>query len=664
MVEIARSTGEHRSVRHLELLPLRVIPFPDESLRGLIVRLAERNAFERVGWITELAELNSSSVNVSNCDLRKLAKITEIPVSDLSRMRCEIDAAGTVTFRGQKVERPHLYSDKRRVCPDCLRDAPYSRRCWDLASVHICAEHKIRLVKKCEGCQKSISWNRPWICVCSCGFDFRESVRIQVDEDQVVATRLLIHTFENGVNRNLPEPLNRLGYSQLIELFLVLYSGVLEKKSAPERRVYLNNPDLFIMLQIGFELTQQWPKNFHELLDQIRLSLSSRRGVYGLQSNFGGLYHSITSIEDQTVSKIVHVAFRDYVRDNGDIGLSTRRSIIIRPEDRQTASHLTTKEAAAQLGITPMRVARLVEAGILEQFGERRGRGKPVLITTKSVRDYERRPHALINRDTAMKELGVGRKVFDNLVKVGIIKRHRQPSSDMALWLVDGGDIVSLLQRLEQTCQNPGPLKGAVSLESAAKSLFGVKCGVADMIRFILDGNLSVFGIVPDRKGLARLFIDSGKLRELLQSIREKIPYVSAHEFARLTGMHHDSVALLVQAGFITNLDRNAGKRAHYRINACAIDEFNERYVAGPRLAEELGTSSRDMQCLLQAYDIEPVASPTTGTSRTVIYERSDRLKTIIGAYRTTSADLRSIHRNKRATYAKLALDADVAASA
>ncbi len=380
-------------------------------------------------------------------------------------MRCFKEEGGNISFKGRSIQRRHLITNKRRICPDCLSYSQYSKRCWDLAVVHICPDHKLRLVDKCHGCEKAISWNTPRISHCACGYNFQDSIRTHAEEAYIEATALLISKFEEGDGANCAEPVRHLSFSSLVEFLLVLYAGVHELEMKGKRAIRLNDENLFQLLQQGLEVSYHWPARFHELLTALRSNEESRHGVYGMSKAFGRMHHAIAEIEDHSVREIVHESFREYVRDNGDIGLTTRHSVILNSEDRILASHMTTKEAAAQLNISPGKVGRLVKAGLLTQPSESRGRGKPTLITGESVRNYAERSHFFVNQTTALAELSVSRGILNELVDRGVIKRFGTTTRHSTPWLVDRGDIAELIKRLENTCRTPRRhVKALVSL--------------------------------------------------------------------------------------------------------------------------------------------------------------------------------------------------------
>ena len=624
-------------------LPLRIAPFPDESLPGFTVRLAERNGFESVGWLLELAGIRAGRTMFFGRDLDRLSALSLVDRDTLASMGFEELADGRhCLLLGRSLRRSHVRIGNRHFCPACLVEAPYSRRCWDLSVVQICPTHLLRLVDRCDGCGKAISWLNPYIRRCRCGFDLACSQTRAVNPDQAAATGLLVGIADHGRTGDLAGPVARLTLSGLVDLLAVLGGGVAQMKRLMTVAVRgKRRPDYFQLLQDGLDCAMNWPVRFHEMLGSLREMASERRGSFGLQKSFGRLYVAIGLIQDDSAKRVVADAFRDFVRANGDIGLTRRRCGMLSRQDREQASHLTLKETSGQLGVSIAVVKRLVAGGVLEQSNVAGGRGKPQFIVSEAVRKLASRPGWLLNRTEAMSALGVDRPVFDKLVKRGLINPIHRGSGTSTPWLIDNDQVTGLLSSLERSCETPSRRRRTLPIRKASFFLFNARKGMVDLVSAIHEGRLQVAGIDETAVGLERLLIDESDLARIADEFRLGKPYLSAYQFAFQTDLHHDSIALLVETGLITGVERQDGPRAHYRISAEGLSTFNATYVSGPKLARELRLPWRSLRRFLSAASIEPIASPSCGNSRTLVFLRCERLSKLVDA-RAEAAKLRS----------------------
>ncbi len=612
-------------------LPLRIAPIIDESLAGYIVRLAERNAFERVGWLLDLAGIPTGRSMFFEPDLKRLSGLARVPVTALECMRIGEGTGGDCLFRGRPIRRIHVRTRDRRLCPGCLVESPHVRRCWDLSVVQVCPRHLLRLIERCEACGKAISWLNPSICHCRCGFDLRCGATESVLADHVGATRLLVDMLDVEPRSEIAAPLANLTFSGTVDLLTVLGGG--EAQLAGGKRVAAGckvNPDFYKILQDGLDRTGEWPARFHGLLASLRSHAPSRRGSYGLIKSFGRLHAALILIEDTNAKRVVGEAFRDFVRKNGDIGLTRRRSLLLSLEDRQQASHLTIKEASLQLGLSVVKVRRLIAAGLLQQVSEPRGKGRPQLVLGEAVRRLAASPRWLLNRGEAMAELAVDRPVFDKLVERGFIYPIDRGSGTSMPWLIDRSEVTGLVAALERTCVEPGRRKGTLPLRKASPFLFNARKGLVDLIGAVRAGRFAIAGVDERQTGLERLLVDVGDVIRLADECRAAKPSLSAYQFASRANLHHDSVALLIKDGLIEGLKRENGPRAHYRITEQGLQAFNSGFVSGPALARELHLNWRSLRCFLSSAGIQPIASPALGNSRTLVFARCQRLSEVI----------------------------------
>jgi hypothetical protein len=613
----------------MTVLPLRISPFTDEGMMGFLVRLAERNAFERVSWIYDLASINAS-VCISNLSLAKLSMISGVPLEMLESLRFFLLESGDVSFRGQTLRRVYVRGRSRRFCADCLCDTGYYKLQWDLASIRVCPDHRVRLIDKCPGCRKKISWYHPEILSCQCGYDLRSSPRKRVRSEDIKATEVLTCSLFGKVPEE-QSPFRTFTYNALVELFLALHAGYYELRSPERRTIRQNDPNLHAILQRGYEIAEDWPNNFVKTLDRLRNGRVSKRGAFGLIHEFGRFHHAISGIEDPNAREIVHGSYRQYLRDNGEIGLTRRRSLILGGDDRLNATHYTTAQTADLLKISIGKVNRLVKAGLLLQPEESRGSGKPKLILASSVHACADHATRLVKQTDAFQVLGIHKQLLGKLVDRGLIRRYGAITEHSTPWLLDADDISKLMVSLTKTCSTPNRRNGLVDLYQAAKPVYGFGKGIADVIELILKGHLNVSGIDTSRRGLRQLLIDPEDMKQhAVPDGRSGCSYLTVVSFAKLIGVHPDSIAPLVQNGFISKYKRNPSMRAEYRISEEAVPEFLTKYISAPSLAKELGVPWQTLTYLLPRNGIEAVASSRRGNSRTFIYERAGAINDLI----------------------------------
>lgn len=153
--------------------PLRDDVLPDESGHGYALRMAEANHIRGLPvlkmWLgkTRFAVLDESDAGVLahwfGADPFHLAEA--LGASGLNKRSNDILFSGQMLGRFYFVNRMHP-----RVCPLCLANARHCRAAWDIALMTACPTHGVSLIEQCQVCHRRLSWERPAVDVCQCGW--------------------------------------------------------------------------------------------------------------------------------------------------------------------------------------------------------------------------------------------------------------------------------------------------------------------------------------------------------------------------------------------------------------------------------------------------------------------------------------------------------------
>jgi hypothetical protein len=175
-----------------DVLPSRPPPYPDEALSGYLLRLADANGFPNLWAFTQ----DLFPVFTTPIQTRLLG--WEYPVASWGRIplraQLSLDQLRRLTVvawaekfeRDRPVERPGTLSPAHflrgavrqdlRVCPECLKEAPYIRLVWRLSPVEMCLRHKRALKGRCDQCGSELTPAAPTqrhIRCGTCGADLR-----------------------------------------------------------------------------------------------------------------------------------------------------------------------------------------------------------------------------------------------------------------------------------------------------------------------------------------------------------------------------------------------------------------------------------------------------------------------------------------------------------
>jgi len=296
------------------------VPKGDESFLGYIVRLAERNFYDSPSGVLRLSELDtdqstteSALTLASSKRLSGLSRLTGVSATKLARITYRVAASTSSEplywFFDQPVPQYVIRLKHPKICPECLAEAPYCRRIWDLSIITICPEHKRLLIDECPRCKKSISWARNSVIACRCEFDWRESPKLLVKESEV---ELADHVYRlcglssRGSHISGPTDQNPVLKLSLQDFLTALFfiagqyqglSSVTSKHLVPGGR----NKDYHTLFIKAYSVFQDWPKNYYRFLDWRRkqesnVSLIKQRLKSTLYKEFGKFYLALYNI--------------------------------------------------------------------------------------------------------------------------------------------------------------------------------------------------------------------------------------------------------------------------------------------------------------------------------------------------------------------------------
>lgn len=158
----------------LLLLPQRNA---SESARGYLLRAAADNLFPRM-FSDELTSLETTCeflAGLRHHDFLAHAKLE----GSLTPTRVKEDSPMVCMLGRDAIPASCLLRRSRRVCPQCLRDAPWSRIEWEVRTVRACPIHRIELVSVCPNCKRPMGWASSTYMHCFCGQDLATVESIQ-----------------------------------------------------------------------------------------------------------------------------------------------------------------------------------------------------------------------------------------------------------------------------------------------------------------------------------------------------------------------------------------------------------------------------------------------------------------------------------------------------
>ncbi len=250
-------------------LPLRTVPYADESINGFIARIAQLNHFKFAAWVAEAASVKFPQNFYKDDEISRLASVTGRPFDELRRIapirRIMGPNQSMSALLGQDVPTKAIVLHLRRFCPVCVAMGPgYHRIAWTLRFAGACMLHKIRLVDRCPVCRMQLYWRTEAPDKCRCGSSLVSttdvSVPTPVDTDELIGPSYLLRMLMGEERKTYPL-MKGLRFSELLKASQVL--GLLGAE--PNASFKLDDrltPEVGLLLSRGMRLLKIDPAMF------------------------------------------------------------------------------------------------------------------------------------------------------------------------------------------------------------------------------------------------------------------------------------------------------------------------------------------------------------------------------------------------------------------
>lgn len=432
------------------MILVRPRPITNESGRGYVLRVSEQNGLETPRWL--LSYLGEKGI--ASKGYAALGLILGNPEQGLEGLRgpvaslANLNASdpGNLPIRYWNTRRP-------RFCPCCLAESPHWRASWDLFFTVACDKHGHQLHDQCPQCQKPLSWDRPHIRACVCGFDLREAATERAPEFAMQLTREIELRLQLAA---LPQEgvfklWHHLDLKMLLKLvwFLGAYSRNAHRK--PQKIVGLETKLVAgAMVEQAMAILNYWPAGFHRLLDEVAArqapTISSNKIGAKFGWFYGGLYRSFPGSEFE----FLRLGFEDYLREHwtGQLARRNRRlSVSLRSEHEW----VSIAEAARLLKMRVGTVGRFLEEGVLEgELHVTKSGRKMSAIRLDSLNALMRHKQDWITLKDARALLGISRKRAYALLEQGVLQPISGPTVDgQTLWCFERQAVLAIASAIE-----------------------------------------------------------------------------------------------------------------------------------------------------------------------------------------------------------------------
>lgn len=602
------------------VLPLRIEPFPDESLLGFLFRLAERNGHSSPFCVLAHAGVNLRAIEpfVSRgMRLDALAHASGVSLETLRKMSyaAEPERPGR-RFLGHEFGGDQFLLHTRRACPICLAQSPHHRAFWDLAVVTACPQHRVHLINVCQSCGRRLRWEMP-LTKCRCGAAIHRMVPVSLPDENLDGLRM-VYASVGGWTKKVPSILTDLGPDHFIRLMVGLGWFIHLQRGRPriqQLAAYSGTPAL---LTDGWRACTAWPNSFHEYLDDLRTQAHLRPGPgkFGVSKEFGPLLDWTAKVAPPSLRHLLFAELRFFFQTKG--AFITRSSWVFSPKN---AELISIAAAARILGYDPEKVRKTFLRHGIAQIPFGRGKGAPQMVPRFMVHSVANDLKDLIGKTALHRVLGCSRKDADAVLSTGLLPEvpHSVTRDLFGHRAWRRSDIGAAIAALEQPSKVGDR---TINLPRAFAMLRQVGISVPDVIIAVQKGRLPVTDVDPDAMGLRRLRIGMDAVHRLVKAKRAKAGTMTLEEVAAHLQVKRQVAHELVDAGMLRTCTP-ALKRGRL-VERTEVEAFQAHYVIASQLGLDAGHHRGWAADRLIAAGIAPVSGPRVDGRRQYVFRRQD----------------------------------------
>jgi hypothetical protein len=487
-------------------------PYQDESFMGYVIRLSEKNWYERSSWILKMAGFNCMQIHQSCAfvfrpggGITALSQLTGVDEGDLFQLtypKASLSGSdSSYLFFGQPVIQYLIQPARPKVCTMCLLDSAYCRRVWDLSLVTACPLHRCMLINQCPKCRRRISWVRNQVSSCPCGFDWREAAVSPVEEDTLNLVRHIHSLCGLSANSRYPpgdgnSPASALDLGSLSSAVIFMagqYQGLTRstgKHLAEEWRI----SELHGSLSAAYSVFENWPHNYYRFLDWRRaqegnIAPGDTRLKTGIRKEFGKFYTGLNRYLPSGRHDFMRDAFAGYLGAHWDGGHLSNLSRGGGANFDSTKGRYVSKVVARQmLGIDQKWLEHFISTGRLRAVVRNMGRKRLFLIEAESLAGLKADLEQLLGVEEVRAQLGVSDRVIIGLARNGCLRPKRGPTADgFTFWKFEQKAVTDLLEKIRGGVEK-GRAQPKSDTFSFREAVYHCGTSSASFVKAVVDG--------------------------------------------------------------------------------------------------------------------------------------------------------------------------------
>ena len=504
-----------------------------------------------------------------------------------------------------------------RACPACLAERRLWRADWNLLATPVCIAHCRALIDICPGCKEPLRWRNLRLAACRCGFDLSQAAAAPLRG----ASRQFVAALGRGAS-----PFAQLSPQDVATVISVIGVGIHSATKRRGRRSF--TPTSLAECLAAFEKAadrlSDWPERFEQHLARSLPAARSRRRASPSQC-FPGLYRAFGRELAGRQFLFVKDALVDFLERRWPFPLNRRNGFV----DGARAEALPFSAVREHLGVSKQTLLELARVADISLSSRSTPSGRRIRSVRKGdLRLLQQTRSDLISTRTAAADLGVSRPRVKELVDAGCLRAHVQ----RGVLRIHRSGIEQMRERLQARATPPPTGSGDLLRMSAALRVHVPRGQFGKLVADLLTGTVALHQ-VASREGA--VFAGLAVFRSPLARYRTEaasMNLLTGPQVATALGVKQEVAYALLRNGMIRSSLRRVGTRRRALVSSGDLSHFQARYVSCAELAGRLGSSARSVAGRLATHGVVPVTGPGVDGCRQHFFRRSAALDRAIAA--------------------------------
>jgi hypothetical protein len=564
------------------------MPLPEESVRGLMLHLAEANQLDSAHAVADVLGITMAEISVGKPRaMRRLSAAIACPLelltadSPVRKQETSKKSLNKYSFsiRGISVSSLALSRGHgRRACPDCLAESRHHRFWWDLNIIGTCPRHGIELVDQCGFCDTPLSWHDMNVFNCrGCGcFDVSDMKRVPASRVQLRTDGYILGRFGVGDRPDVPL-LDTMSISDALDAMERIgcaAAGGYSKRWLSASS--LREPAAKARSR-GFAIIADG--QIQAVLDQLLAQYRAQNGREpSLTTAYGWLYHWHNFKGGKRFSTVLAAEFESHAEKNFYVYPQLSRHRELSSGD---PSRYSLKAAAAECGIGPYRMKRIgIALGLITISGG--NRGSVLSFEGAALRNLAIQIKSGLNQEEAAAALGIPISLLCNLVDLQVIKPFISGTASHQ-YIFRKSDLDDLIKRI---------VGGAPVVNSVSDNLIDAIGGhrtvglpTALFFRFLWNETISAAARIRKIAGVGGALVERKALQTAIMSLIERDASVPRGLAPIILRTSQQAVFALKKAKLLVAQEYE-GKPG---VSSSSLRTFRDRFIAVEEIVDQTG---------------------------------------------------------------------------